>query len=482
MNHVYTITKGTLIGEEKKCELPFALVFEQNGVYFLETFLKDDFFKEGDFSKWYNLEGITEKNYLIEIRDLTFTRYQHQNKKAKFVCRNYVKLTEQRTKLPEGYSKEEQSIFFLELDGFKTSFADYTQVKKLRPYGEVDEFRVGDFDHTSCAMCIQMEGYKQNYFHLIFSKSNGVGNIQIDFTKNGGYGRLTYSHYLEFRSQFIGFLSLLNGGQVKIKKELTGEFYNTNGSDAHIVYYYSFTKTENSNLSSYTPINDHHSSSSQIFQNTFFKCFNLYYHNDLNLELTSIVSSLNTAHSTSGIHQTYSILINALEKLSSNYQKSVGNFEEHVMDNNAWENIIKPSLFKMLDEQKSTINSTNKNAFLAFKSQIGDLNRRKNSTSQKMYDLLEFGGIPINSKVENLVKNERHSAVHDGVFGENSTEMFINYQKLDHILRDIILNIIDYRSLRRSVYDYASLEERQKAYPKKENKMPTLYCSEPLTR
>ena len=32
MNHVYTITKGTLIGDKKKCELPFALVFEENGV------------------------------------------------------------------------------------------------------------------------------------------------------------------------------------------------------------------------------------------------------------------------------------------------------------------------------------------------------------------------------------------------------------------------------------------------------------------
>lgn len=482
MNHVYTITKGTLIGEEKKCELPFALVFEEKGVYFLETFLEDSFFKDGDFSKRYNLEGTTEKDYLIEIRDLTFTLYQHKNKKAKFVCRNYVKLTEQKTKIPEDDSKEEQSIFFLELDGFKTSFADYTEVKKYRPYGEVDEFRVGDFDHTSCSMCIQMDGYKQNYFHLVFSKSNGTGNVQIDFTKNGGYGRLTFSHYLGLRSQFIGFLSLLNGGQVKIKKELTGEFYRTDGSDAHVVYNYSFTKTENPNLSSYTPINDHHSYSSQIFQNTFFKSFNLYYHNDLNLELTSIVSSLNTAYSTSGIHQAYSILINALEKLCSNYQKSVGDFDEHLIDNNAWENIIKPSLFKILDEKKSTINSTNKNAYSAFKSQIGDLNRRKNSTVQKMYDLLEFGCIPRNENVENLVKIERHNAVHNGVFGENSTEMFINYQKLDHILRDIILNIIDYRSLRRSVYEYASLEERQKAYPKRESKSPTLYCSEPLNR
>ncbi len=153
-----------------------------------------------------------------------------------------------------------------------------------------------------------------------------------------------------------------------------------------------------------------------------------------------------------------------------------------MIDNNAWENTIKPSLIEILDEKKPTINSTNKNAYSIFKCQIGDLNRRKNSTVQKMYDLLEFGCIPRNENVENLVNIERHNAVHNGVFGENTTEMLINYQKLDHIIRDIILNIIDYRNLRKSVYEYASVDERKKAYPKREIKTPTLYCSEPLNR
>lgn len=84
-----------------------------------------------------------------------------------------------------------------------------------------------------------------------------------------------------------------------------------------------------------------------------------------------------------------------------------------------------------------------------------------------MFDLLEFGCIPINENVENLVTKERHTAVHNGEFGLNETEMFINYQKLDHILRDLILNIIGYKSYRKSILEYASKEERSQALTKK---------------
>jgi hypothetical protein len=466
LNHLYTITKGKLIEKEKECSFSFALVFEENGVYFLETFLEDDFYEDGDFSKWFNLEGVTEKNYLIEIKDLTFTSFKHKNQKARFVCRNYIKLTKQERKLPEDEQDKEQSIFFLELEGFKTAFSDYTDIKKQRRYGEIDKFNGPNFDHTSCSMSIEMDGYEQNYFHLIFSKSNNSVNIQIDFTENGGYGRLTYNHYLDFRNQLISFLSFLNGGQVQIRKELTGDFYRTDGSDAHIVYLYSYSKIENSNLSRYVLINDHHSYSSQIFQEAFFKCFNLYYQYDKSLELTSTVTSLNQAFTTSGIQQSYSIL----------------EVSENLIDNHIWNENIKPSLIEILDANKAKINSTNKNAFSIFKSKIGDINRRKNSTVEKMFDLLEFGSIPRNDNVENLVNQERHNAVHNGIIGDNPRDMYTNLQKLDHILRDLILNIIDYRKLRNPLYEYATKEEKISAYPKKELKTPNLYRSEPLRR
>lgn len=480
MNLKYTITKGTLNGENKSCRLPFALVFEENGVYFLETFLEKSFFEEDDFSKRFNLIGATEKGFEIEINDLTFRLYKHQNRKAKFVCRNYIKLTEREKDLPkEQDDKEEDSILFIEIEGFHTKFADHTDIKKYRRYGEVDEFNV-NFDHTSCALYVQIEGFRENYFHLVFSKSKTNDNILIDFTKTGGYGRLTFEHYKVLKKQFIAFLSFFNGGDVFVRRELTGKYYRVDGSDSHIVYNYSFTKAELTNTSDYLPINEHHTYSSQIFQKAFRECFDSFYHNDVKLNLTSIVASLNSAYSTTGIHQAYSILINALEKLCSNYQKSINNFKEHLIDNDIWEDTIKSCLFQELDKNKSIINSSNKRAYDIFKSKIGGLNRRENSTVQKMFDLMDFGCIPINENVLNLVKEERHTAVHNGEFGKNSTEMFINYQKLDHILRDIILNIIDYRSYRKPVVEYATIDERKKAYPERNRKPVTYYCSQPL--
>lgn len=482
MNHVYTITEGKLIEKEKECNLSFALVFEENGVYFLDTFLEDNFYEDGDFSKLFDLEGVTEKKYLIEIKGLTFTLYKHKNSKSRFVCRNFIKLTEQKKELSEGEKDKEQSIFFLELEGFKTAFSDFTSIRKLRRYGEVDSFNVPNFDYTSCAMYIELDGYKQNYFHLIYSKSINRENIQINFTENGGYGRLTYKHYLEFKNQLIGFLSFLNGGQVQIRKELTGDYYLVDGSDAHVVYIYSYTKFENSNLSAYLPINEHHSYSSQIFQEAFFKCFNLYYKYDKILELTSTVNSLNEAYKTSGKQQAYSILINALEKLSSKYHNSIETVNDNLIDNHIWNEQIKPYLIEILDANKTKINSTNKNGYNIFKSKIGDINRKKNSTVEKLFDLLEFGCIPRNENVENLVNQERHNAVHNGAIGDSPKNMYINLQKLDHILRDLILNIIDYRKLRNPTCKYASSEEMNNAYPNKKMKVPTLYCTEPLRK
>lgn len=466
-------------GIGKQCELPFALVFKENGVFYLETFLEENFFVDDDFSCRFNLEGLTEKGYEIEIKDLTFLLFKHDNNKAKFVCRNYIKLKAPENDFPKKDNVKEDSIFFIELEGFKTKFADHTEIKKYRQYGEVKDINV-NFDHTTCAMHIQIDGYEENYFHLVFINAKSNENILIDFTKNGGYGRLSYNHFLKFKRQFLGFLSLLNGGDVHIRRELTGSFYRTDGSDSHIAYNYSFTEKSNYNTSDYVPINEHHSYSSSIFSQSFLKCFNNYYHEDIRLELSSIVSSINSAYSTPGIHEAYSILINALEKICSNYQKVVGDFEEYIVDNEIWEENIKLLLLETLESNKSLINSSNKNALNIFKSKIGDLNRRKNSTVQKMYDLFKYGCIPLNDNVENLVTKERHQAVHNGVFGENSNEMFLNYKKLDYILRDLVLNIINYRSYRNVVYEYATLEERKRAYLEREREHVRYLCSQPI--
>jgi hypothetical protein len=480
LNLKHTITEGSIKGEHKNCKVPFALVFVENGVYFLETFLPEDFFEESDFSNSFQFFGVTEKDFEIEITGLTYTRIEHQNNKATFVCRDYLKLIERENNFPKKSSEDYvDAIHFLELEGFNTKFGDHTEIKRHRQYHDDNNSDIS-FDHTKCALFIQIDGYKENYFQLIFSESQSENRVLIDFTKTGGFGRLTFDHYKVFKKQLIGFLSLINGGNVFIKKELTGTHYRLDGSHSQIEYHYSSVKFTNSNTSDYIPINEHHSYSSSIFRNAFLNCFDSYFHYEKTLQLNSIVASINSANSTSGIRQSYSILINALEKLSTNYQNSKQGFDENIIDIESWENTVRSALFETLNAQKPLINSNNKMAFLIFKSRLFELNRRKNSTSEKMYELLDFGCIPINENVENLVNIERNSAVHTGEFGVGMNEMFVNYQKLDHILRDIILNIIDYRNERKSTSEYATLEDRKLAYPKRNKKTPTYYCSQPI--
>jgi len=97
----------------------------------------------------------------------------------------------------------------------------------------------------------------------------------------------------------------------------------------------------------------------------------------------------------------------------------------------------------------------NSSAWAIFKSKIGNINKsNKAETSQKLYELFTYSKIPINSEVENLIETERNQAVHEGVIGMTEQDRIKNYWKLDHILRDIILNLIDYKSYRNYNYKY----------------------------
>lgn len=472
----YTITKGSLYVEGKNCEIPFALVFQENGVFFVETFLQEGFFDREDFFKEFSLFGVTEQGFDIAVSGLNFKKYKSNNCKARFICRNFVKLIDQRRKSSQILNiNKDDEILFLEIEGLKIEFADRTDIRQYRGYGQTDDLNV-NFDHTSCRMYIQVEGFEENYFHLVFSEAKEKGVIQINFTKTRGYSHLTFEHYQTFKKEFIAFLSFLNGGQVLVRRELVGGFYKNDGSDSQIVYNYSFNKISTNDVSDYVPINKHHSFSSRIFSHVFIDCFNNFYHQNKTLDLISIVDYINTSFSTSGVRQAYSVLINALEKICSDYVKSNNHFDEFMMDNEIWEESIRIELYKVLDVNRRLINSVNKNTYNSFKSKVGGMNRRNNSTVQKMFDLLQYGNIPINNNVQNLVNKERHTAVHKAEFGETKRERLINYYKLDHVLRDLILNIIDYRQDRQVVWEYATREEKDEVYPKR-GKFPVLFIS-----
>lgn len=459
--NAYTITKGEIKCGSFSCEIPFALVFDDNGVFYIETFLPNkQFYEQTKNIGFYSLIGKTEKGYDIEISKLSFHRLKYANLKLELICYGSLKLSDNRKEQREldNSNQYDYSIYVIEVEGLKMEFAHHTTIERFRNDGKVDDLLNFDFDHTSCAMTINFSEKEGNYYKLIFTKNPKTDNILIDFSKHVGYNRLTYKNYLLIKDSFLSFLSFLNGGHVTVRKEMTGWFITTSGSEytnSQCVIIYSRKRETTKYLSNFIPANEHHSYSSSIVPHMFINCFDHYYRLNKQLDFISLVFSLNNSTETVGLEEKYFILITALEKLCSNYAKTIRQPKKTLIDKDTFINDIKPELEAVLEKFETVIKQDNLSAWAIFKSKIGNINKsNKAETSQKLYELFTYSRIPINNEVVSLIETERNQAVHEGVIGLTEHDRIKNYWKLDHILRDIILNLIDYRSYRNYTYKY----------------------------
>lgn len=462
MKLVYTITSGHIKCKEDICEIPFALVFLVNGVYKVETFFKDENFFEihkDDYS--FTLIGKTEKDYDIEIYGLNYSLYKSENQKVEFNCRKYIKLSNNKK---NGFNKEEKRtdddlIWFIEIEGMKTHFGDYTKQDKHRNSGKVKDNLNFEFDHTNCQMIINHPDFKSNCFDFIFTKNPKNDNIIIDFTHREHNGRLHYNEYLKIKTELINFLSFANGGQIFIRRELTGFFYQSEAKDAQIVYFYSRKHLSDLYCDDFIPINEHHSYTKPIFLDLFHNCFDKYYQLNKQLDLNALIFSINNSTQTSGLEERYFILITALEKICSNFSKLNNVNKQTLIDKQKFDDEIKPKLFNALQLFEDEIKKISVSSYNNLKSKIGGLNKSNDDIKQRMYEFFDYSKIPTNNAVKKLIEDERDSAVHEGIIGTTEKEKIENYWKLDHILRDCILNIVGYSSYRKRKVAYFSKKE-----------------------
>ena len=62
MDLAYTILSGKLDVNKKTCDIPFALVFEKDGIFYIETFLTEkDFFSDELINYYFLITGNTKK-------------------------------------------------------------------------------------------------------------------------------------------------------------------------------------------------------------------------------------------------------------------------------------------------------------------------------------------------------------------------------------------------------------------------------------
>ncbi|EJG03161.1 hypothetical protein [Flavobacterium sp. F52] len=474
MSLVYTITSGYLECQDEKVNIPFALVFLEDGVYRLEINLEDhSLHKKYEFAYYYKLVGITEKKYEIECTGLLLTKHNSYNNKIEFRLYGDVKLVKPNSKkLPNDEEDFRERIWFVELENFKTSFANFTQITRRRGFSDVDDFFTNTIaDHTETTLVIDNLKDNGNYFKVRIIQKINSQNLLLDFTDSEGRCRLYYDDYLSIKKDLISLLSFMNGAAVKIRKEYIGEFYGQSNagyfSQAEINY--SFLDKHDDSYNDYLQINYHHSYSDRIFWEIFSNCFNRFRHFNEMLDFSSLIFSLNVSTQTIGLKERYFILITALEKIAKKYSESINQQPGNFIDNEFFEKHIK---VKLLDSILP-VKEIDKDAWNRMNSILSNLNKN-NSSSKNLLDFLIFAKIPISASVKKLVKKERNLAVHEGNIGNSDEEMRKNYLKLDHILRDVILNLIGYFGARNRKGLYATIEEFEQANPKSNNRVSNI--------
>lgn len=461
MRNIYTIVNGYVENDNQKCVIPFALIFRQDGVFYIETFFSDaDFYEKTKGLNYFKLYGKTEKGYDIECVGLFCTQYQYNNQKVTFVCDKFIKLINNKDEGPnvENSMSVETPIYFSEIEGLRMKFGNYTETEKYRNSGKVDNLLNLDFDHTDFTFTINHPEILGNHYKVVLIKNPENENYLLDFRDYKGYSKLTYKKYLIIRNDLFSLLSFVNGGQINLRKELFGETLTTKsankGFDAQTVIIYSFKKVEEFHCNDYLLIDKHHSYTSEIFRNMFLMGFDKFYHLNKTLDFSALIFSLNSTNNV-GLNERYFILITALERISKDFANNNSDTSLKLIDDNYFTNSIKPEIIQLLSKHKTNINNFNKSAWDIFNSKVGNLNRRNNSeTSQKLYELLNYANIKISESVVTLVEKERNSAVHEGIIGADDKERIKNYWKLDHVLRDIILNLIGYNGIRNRKYEY----------------------------
>jgi hypothetical protein len=470
MSLVYTIKSGYLECQEEKLDIPFALVFIENGIYRIEILLaNNDFYNKYQFNYYYKLFGVTEKNYAIECTGLELTSHDGGTNKVIFRCDDYVKLTQNDEDQQEiEDEKTREQIFFVELENFKTKFGNFTHINRSNNLGENNNvFNNLILDHTETGWITDDLENNGNYFKFRIIQKPNSENILIDFRSNEGYCKLNYDDYLKIKKDLISILSFINGGNVIVRSELIGDYYSQtrNGFDSHIKINYSREIIKDYSHNNYIEINSHHSYSDSIFREIFFKCFRNFQKLNKLLDFDSLIFSLNVASQSTGLDERYFILITALERITKKY--SMLNFDDNsfFIDDEIFENEIKVNLIEVLEKVKAI----NPNSWGIMKSVVSNLNKKNNGTKKSLHAFLNYAKIPINENILNLIGPERNDAVHEGKIGESFDDRHKNYLKLDHILRDVILNSIEYFSYRNRKYLYATKEEFIEANPKPTN-------------
>lgn len=454
----YTFKTGELSCDQCVIPFDFGHVFEDEGVLHFEFYVDKDFDLASLIAKpktvftdfYFNMKSTTVDLNIIEATRLgakTITPHLFRIEMVSEGILIHTDLSSFPANAEIGLN--EMTLYYMEFEGLNMVHTDVTEVSKTRRGEDISPWNNLERDNTPITVMYDGDVRLSNFFHVTFFKSDSTENIIAEFSNKNEKPPtpIKYGYMQSFKNDFLYFLSLLNGGEVKIRKEYLGGFVSSKGIKTQTEIFYSHPRLGDRKTSSYIPINNEWYRDKHILHQSFTKCFNNFVKLNKKLDFNSIIYYLNGAQQVDSIDERFFISIIAFERLASTYAISFNLSDEYIVTDEVF-NPIKNELINIINKNEINLGK----GYSRIKQKIGEIHKIKaTSVRYKFIHLLAYANVSVTEEVNNIINKIRNTSIHSGEIGKGQ-EGINNYYVLDELIRDVILNFIEYNFPRYSSY------------------------------
>lgn len=453
MIELHRITSGYLFCGDESNEINFGFIYDSDGYIDVEIYVPANnasilkkYWVDNSIKGVANklrVEGETVIGEKITVFGLAPNYYSASDPSiAKFRCMD--KLIFERPEIDKKVDRNEKApdkIFFIEFEGLKIEHEHITEkiIHRANSYRKVKgKFNIESPDHTTFVInLLDKFSFFTHYGELYDSPTPNNDNLVLEFKDY-----LTKETFDLNKKYLLNFFSFINGGEVRIRKIYTGSYFSSSEKklDSQIIETYSYRKMDTEFVSKYIPISSKWYRSSETLKQAI-KCYQKFIKEHDTLDFNSTIFYLNKANANDNPEQKIFTLLVALEELGSK-QRQLNNDRKKTIIPNTDFDPIKEALKETLTSFKASIPNTN-NQYNDLLSKLCDINTKKADTNEKFFELFEHSRIERTPEIEQLV-TKRHFAIHEGEIGNSLKNKWLFYLRLDHLIRDIILNRIGY--------------------------------------
>lgn len=441
---VYRLRNGNLDYKEFNIPFAFGIVYFDEGQYLFELFLENDYPLEHVLKENKNtflkksafLTAFLDSGEILKASKILPLRLQPSIDKVILECLDRVTIENSIDDKDESNLKEslkQKNLFFIKLEGLKMSFSNHTEVQAYRNHKEISWHLLQNYhwDHSVCVIKIGGVEYK-----TIWRKDIDEEIIIEFLSQEYQYQSMPYVVFTEVKNDFISILSLLNGAEVRVREEYTGDYFSQPKLDSQIKHLYSFRKEKSKSFNTFIPLDDEWFKGYNIINRVFMWDFNRYRYWNSKLDFNSIIFILGNTQQIPSIDERVFIQIILLERLTDSYALINPISNPKLIDEEIF-SIIKNELNQVLEKYETQLTASH---FSTIKARLFGLNDGKRQrTDVKIVSMLEEVGIHITNEIRKVINEDRHIIIHKGDIGSRKT-----FEILDSLLRQVIINLIKY--------------------------------------